>query len=87
MLFFSQVSTAEWYAHGFDFMGTRGSIELWSDSKVNAEDSFSIVEAEIRRIELVMSSYREDNELSAVNRLQANQSLTLTSELYHLIQK
>ena len=87
LLFFSQVSTAEWYTHEFDVMGTRASIELWSDSKANAQDSFSVVEAEMHRIELVMSSYREDSELSAVNRLQAHQSLTLTSELYQLIQK
>jgi len=87
LLFFSQVSTAEWYAHEFDVMGTRASIELWSDSKVNAQDSFSIVEAEMRRIESVMSSYIENSELSMVNRLQAHQSLILTSEFYQLIQK
>ena len=62
---------AEWYAHEFDVMGTRDSIELWSDSKANAQDSFSIVEAEMRRIESVMSSYIEGSELSAVNRLSA----------------
>ena len=87
LLFVSQVSTAEWYTHEFDVMGTRASIELWSDSTADAQDSFSIVEAEMHRIELVMSSYREDSELSAVNRLQAHRSLTLTSELYQLIQK
>jgi len=87
LLFVSQISTAEWYAHEFDVMGTRASIELWSDSKANAQDSFSIVEDEMRRIESVMSSYIESSELSAVNRLSAYQPLILTSELYQLIQK
>ena len=46
-----------------------------------------MVEAEMRRIESVMSSYIEGSELSAVNRLSAYQPLILTSELYQLIQK
>jgi thiamine biosynthesis lipoprotein len=41
----------------------------------------------MRRIESVMSSYIEDSELSAVNRLSAHQSFILTPELYQLIQK
>ena len=87
LLLASQASMAEWYAHEFDVMGTRASIELWSDSNANAQDSFSMVEAEMRRIESVMSSYIEGSELSAVNRLSAYQPLILTSELYQLIQK
>jgi len=87
LLLASQASTAEWYAHEFDVMGTRASIELWSNSNANAQDSFSMVEAEMRRIESVMSSYIEGSELSAVNRLSAYQPLILTSELYQLIQK
>lgn len=87
LLLASQASMAEWYAHEFDVMGTRASIELWSNSNANAQDSFSMVEAEMRRIESVMSSYIEGSELSAVNRLSAYQPLILTSELYQLIQK
>ncbi|MDA8962971.1 FAD:protein FMN transferase [Pseudomonadales bacterium] len=87
LLLASQISMAEWHAHEFDVMGTRASIELWSNSEADAQNSFSIVEAEMRRIESVMSSYIENSELSSVNRLQAYQSLTLTSELYQLIQK
>jgi thiamine biosynthesis lipoprotein len=87
LLFISQISAAEWYAHEFDVMGTRASIELWSNSEADAQGSFSAVEDEMRRIELVMSSYIEDSELSAVNRLSAHQSFILTPELYQLIQK
>lgn len=68
-------------------MGTRASIELWSNSEASAMDHFSAVETEMRRIESVMSSYRESSELSAVNRLVANQALILSTELYQLIQK
>lgn len=87
LLFISQISAAEWYAHEFDVMGTRASIELWSNSEADAQGSFSVVEDEMRRIESVMSSYIEDSELSAVNRLSAHQSFILTPELYQLIQK
>lgn len=68
-------------------MGTRASIELWSNSEASAMDHFSAVETEMRRIESVMSSYRDSSELSAVNRLVANQALILSTELYQLIQK
>ena len=87
LLLVSPASIAEWYTHNFDVMGTRASIELWSNSQAHASQSFSAVESEMRRIESVMSSYQESSELSAINRLSANQTLTLTPELYQLIQK
>ena len=87
LLLVSPASIAEWYTHNFDVMGTRASIELWSNSQAHASQSFSAVELEMRRIESVMSSYQESSELSAINRLSANQTLTLTPELYQLIQK
>ena len=87
LLLVSPVSVAEWFTHDFDVMGTHASIELWSDSQARASHNFSIVETEMRRIEGVMSSYKESSELSAVNRLSAHQSLIISSELYKLIQK
>ena len=87
LLLVSPASIAEWYTHNFDVMGTRASIELWSNSQAHASHSFSAVESEMRRIESVMSSYQESSELSAINRLSANQTLALTPELYQLIQK
>lgn len=87
LLLVSPASIAEWYTHNFDVMGTRASIELWSNSQAHASHSFSAVEKEMRRIESVMSSYQESSELSAINRLSANQTLALTPELYQLIQK
>lgn len=87
LLLVSPASIAEWYTHNFDVMGTRASIELWSNSQAHASHSFSAVESEMRRIESVMSSYQESSELSAINRLSANQTLALSPELYQLIQK
>ena len=87
LLLVSPASIAEWYTHNFDVMGTRASIELWSNSQAHASHSFSAVEKEMRRIESVMSSYQESSELSAINRLSANQTLALSPELYQLIQK
>ena len=43
LLLASQISMAEWHAHEFDVMGTRASIELWSNSEADAQGSFSIV--------------------------------------------
>ena len=87
LLLASPASIAEWYTYEFEVMGTRASIELWSNSQANASRHFSSVETEMRRIESVMSSYRDSSELSAINRLVANQALILSPELYQLIQK
>lgn len=78
---------AEWFHYDFEVMGTRASVELWADSKTDAQKSFDTVQAEMQRIETMMSSYIEASELSAINRHSVDKSLSINSELYHLIQK
>lgn len=83
----SHISTAEWATHEFDVMGTRASVELWADKDMQASKLFAAVENEMRRIERVMSPYIETSELSAINRLDKNEILNISSEMYTVINK
>lgn len=78
---------ADWYSYDFDVMGTRASVELWAESSAVAQPSFNLVEAEMRRIELLMSPYIESSELSRINQLKGGEVLSLSDELAYLINK
>lgn len=78
---------AEWFHYDFEVMGTRASVELWADSNADAQKSFDTVQSEMQRIEIMMSSYIETSELSAINRHSVGKPLAINDELFHLIQK
>lgn len=86
-LLFSTFVQAEWLKHEFDVMGTRASVELWADAKVQNKKLFEAIEKEMRRIESVMSPYIEISELSNMNRLGANKSMVISVEMYTVVQK
>ena len=48
-------------------MGTRITVELWSDKPAAGEKAIDAVMAEMRRIDTNMSTYKPDSEVSRVN--------------------
>ena len=76
---------AAWHLHEFDVMGTRASVEIWRDSVESPSGIYALVEAEMRRIEALMSPYIDTSELSAINRLGANEELEISEEMYRLL--
>jgi thiamine biosynthesis lipoprotein len=78
---------AGWHQQQRDMMGTRISVELWhEDASVAAECSENVF-TEMRRIEALMSSYKDDSELSYINNNAAINAVEISAEMMHLIRK
>ena len=68
-------------------MGTAIHVELWQLDPKEAEKNIQRVLLEMRRIDLLMSPFKKDSELSLVNNQAAKHPVKISSELYNLIQK
>ncbi|MDH5622544.1 MAG: FAD:protein FMN transferase, partial [Gammaproteobacteria bacterium] len=76
---------AEWVGDARPMMGTEVSVYLWSD---NREAGLADVEAVFReadRIDRLMSTYKDDSEISKINREAADGPVRCGDELYQLI--
>jgi len=78
---------ADWHARAIDLMGTRVSVELWHDDPDVAADLIGQVLDEYRRIDRLMSTYRSDSEISRVNDEAATAAVTVSAELFGLIDR
>ena len=76
---------AGWVGQAIDLMGTRVSVELWSDDEDRGHQLVEQVLAEYRRIDHAMSTYKPDSEISFVNDHAAMQAVPIDAELYGLI--
>ena len=89
VMFAQLINTAQaaWYSDQQNIMGTQVSVELWAQEQALAEQAMSKVFEEMRRIDVIMSPYKSDSELSRINRQAALQPQHLSDELYALIDK
>ncbi len=94
-------ANAQWFKHSFKVMGTMSHVEFWlaepaktldgSDSKFaisNSEQAQALIESveqEMFRIDQQMSPYKEQSELSLINREAANKVVTISAELFELL--
>lgn len=76
---------AEWHSRSIDLMGTRVSVEFWLDDATGAEELLEAVLDEYRRIDRLMSTYRDDSEMSRINSLASVEPVTISDELFALI--
>jgi thiamine biosynthesis lipoprotein len=77
---------AEWHGRAIDLMGTRVSVELWHDDESAGLALIEEVLDEYRRIDRAMSTYRDDSEISRVNREAATGAVPVGRELLGLIE-
>lgn len=84
---FHQTSYAEWFKANSAIMGTAIQVELWHTDKVIAEKNIQHVFTEMRRIDILMSPFKKDSELSLINNQAAKHPLKISSELFNLIQQ
>jgi len=84
---FSLPAHAEWYSDTQQKMGTRVEIQIWADSEAEAMPLIAAGMAEFDRIESWMSTYREDSEISRVNRLAAQEPVKVSAELFGIVQR
>lgn len=82
----SQALTGAWHSQHWDIMGTRIHVELWHKDTASANQAIQKVKQEMQRIDQTMSPFIESSELSKVNRHAATQRITISSELFGLIQ-
>src|SRR5271168_4914177 len=77
---------AEWVTRITDgIMGTRITVELWSEDKPKAEAAIDAVLDEMRQIDDSMSTYKPTSEVSQVNAKAADGPMHISKELFDLL--
>lgn len=87
LLIASQPAAAEWVGTTEALMGTRVSVRLWHPNRLKGEAAVRAAIAEIDRIERLMSTYKEDSQISAINREAHLQPVPAGKELFALIRR
>jgi len=83
---FAAPAHAEWVRRVTDgIMGTRITVELWSDDNEKAESAIDAVLDEMRHIDESMSTYKPTSEISLVNARAADGPLHIGKELFDLL--
>ena len=77
---------ADWITRTEAIMGTRCAVELWSDDTAKGEAGIMSVFDDMRRIDRLMSTWKEDTEISLVNREAAKHPVKISEELFRLLQ-
>ncbi len=85
LVFYATVTNAEWQRGSASIMGTAIDVELWHDDDRAARAAVDSVMTEMRRIDALMSTWRDDTELSRVNREAAKAPVEVSPELFDLI--
>lgn len=78
---------ADWLREEAAIMGTAITVELWHEDTVKGRALIEAVFDEMHRIDALMSSYKPDSELSKVNAGAAGKPVTVSRELYRLIEQ
>jgi FAD:protein FMN transferase len=79
---------AEWVRRITDgIMGTRITVELWSDDRPKAEEAIDALLDEMRHIDESMSTYKPTSEVSQVNSKAADGPMKISKELFDLLLK
>jgi FAD:protein FMN transferase len=77
---------AEWVTRITDgIMGTRITVELWSEDKDKAEQAIDAVLDEMRHVDESMSTYKPTSEVSQVNDKAADGPMHISKELFDLL--
>jgi thiamine biosynthesis lipoprotein len=78
---------AEWIGDARPMMGTEVSVYLWSDDSEAGLAALESVFQEADRIDRLMSTYKDDSEISKINREAAEAPVKSGEELYRLISR
>jgi len=83
-LTFVEPSLADWHRRDDAIMGTRIHVEVWHEDGAIAERAIDVAMAEMRRIDVLMSSYAAASPLSQLNRDAALGWSVADVEIYNL---
>lgn len=91
LLLTSLTVRAEWHTDSQDIMGTRVSVTLWQTDPEQAKQALELAMEQMRRIDSLYSPYRDDSDLSRLNRLAPRASKTdpmpISEEMTRLLDK
>jgi thiamine biosynthesis lipoprotein len=87
LLLFPFAVSAEWIGDARPMMGTEVSVYLWSDDSEAGHAALEAVFQEAGRIDRLMSTYKDDSEISKINRLAAISPVIVGNELFALIRR
>ncbi len=85
-LLMTGTARAEWMTETQPIMGTRCSVELWSEDKAAGAAAMASVFDDMRRIDRLMSTWKEDTEISRVNREAGKHPVKISPELFTLLE-
>jgi thiamine biosynthesis lipoprotein len=78
---------ADWVGDSRPLLGTEVSVYLWSDDADTGQQALEEVFIEAVRIDRLMSTYKDESEISKINRLAADGPVAVGEELFQLIQR
>jgi thiamine biosynthesis lipoprotein len=78
---------AEWLDRTESIMGTRIYVELWHPDASQGQAGIDAVMAEMHRIDALMSHYKPESQLSAINARAASEPVVVDRELFDLLKE
>lgn len=87
VLLSSPPALAEWLSDARPMLGTEVSVYLWSADSEAGRQALDGVFEEAARIDHLMSTYRDDSEISKINRDAGNVPVATGAELFGLIRR
>mgnify|MGYP001819851937 CR=1 FL=1 len=78
---------ADWFSDARAMMGTEVSVHLWSDDPEAGRLALEKVFQEAARIDRLMSTYKDESEISKINREAAKKAVVAGDELFGLIRR
>jgi thiamine biosynthesis lipoprotein len=85
--FVPMAAHADWITRSENIMGTRCTVELWSEDRSRGEAAITSVFDDMKRIDRLMSTWKEDTEISQVNREAGKHPVKISEELFRLLQE
>src|SRR5262245_38460230 len=76
-----------WFSRDEAIMGTAIHAEVWCDDAGLASRANQAVMDEMHRIDRLMSPYKDDSELSLINREAGRRAVPVSAELFGLIER
>lgn len=77
----------QWFSRDEAIMGTAIHVELWSDDAKRAQHAIDAVMDEMHRIDRLMSPYKDDSQLSLINRDAGSRAVPVGAEVFDLIEQ
>ncbi len=80
-------SEAAWLQDEQAIMGTRVVVSLWAEDETEARACIGRVMGEMRRVDALMSPFRDDSELARINAAAGREAVAVNAELFGLIRR